>query len=293
VSISHQAHGPAKDAFDAAVLRFSAVLTQDERKRLLVGNINSLDEIQSMVHTALTRYNDKRSQSKTKKWLSRLASRISFYGNVIDVLVQHHPEYVSLAWGAFKFMFMVSDGHLSARLTTYHYYQAVQNHESVMAVLAKALSRIADALPRVEFYSILYPTARMRVAVEELFAHLLRFFVRALDWYQENTFSHIIHSITRPPEIRYQDTLELIDELSRRIDQLAVSASQAEIRTIHNKLNSLISKLDAGDARGLSSVLTKLDQHEQTLVDLGTKMVGKFIILIIRVGLEAKNNLPK
>jgi len=27
---------------------------------------------------------------------------------VFDVFVQHYPEYVSLAWGAFKFLFVVS-----------------------------------------------------------------------------------------------------------------------------------------------------------------------------------------
>ncbi|KAI3326320.1 hypothetical protein HD806DRAFT_532967 [Xylariaceae sp. AK1471] len=251
-----EAREPAKEAYKEAVSRFSAALTQDERKRLLVRSVNSLDEVQSMVHTALTRYTDRKSQSKAAKWLGRLSSRINFYGNIMDVLVQHHPEYVSLAWGAFKFLFL-----------------AVQNHETVLALLTKALSRIADALPRVEFYSLLYPTARMRIAVEELFAHLLRFFVRGLDWCQENTFFHIIHSITRPPELRYKDTLEQIDELSRRIDQLALTASQAEIRTIHNKLNSLILKLDAGNHDGLSSVLTKLENNEKSLMDLGTQLV--------------------
>ena len=33
--------------------------------------------------------------------------RVQYYGNVMDVLVQHHPEYVSLAWGTMKFFFVV------------------------------------------------------------------------------------------------------------------------------------------------------------------------------------------
>jgi len=31
-----------------------------------------------------------------------------YYGNIFDVLAQHHPEYVALAWGAMKFLLVVS-----------------------------------------------------------------------------------------------------------------------------------------------------------------------------------------
>lgn len=47
-------------------------------------------------------------QCKARKWLVALSERITYYGQIFDVLVQHHPEYVSLAWGTFKFVFMVS-----------------------------------------------------------------------------------------------------------------------------------------------------------------------------------------
>jgi len=30
-----------------------------------------------------------------------------YYGVIMDTLSQHHPEYVSLAWGAIKFLFIV------------------------------------------------------------------------------------------------------------------------------------------------------------------------------------------
>ena len=33
--------------------------------------------------------------------------RIHHYGKVMDVLVQQHPEYVALAWGAMKLVFGV------------------------------------------------------------------------------------------------------------------------------------------------------------------------------------------
>lgn len=51
---------------------------------------------------------DSKPTSKACKWLAVFSSRLIYYGNVLDVLSQHHPEYVSLAWGAFKFLFIVS-----------------------------------------------------------------------------------------------------------------------------------------------------------------------------------------
>ena len=44
---------------------------------------------------------------KARRWLNTFADRVVYYGNIMDVLVQHHPEYVSLAWGTFKLLFVV------------------------------------------------------------------------------------------------------------------------------------------------------------------------------------------
>lgn len=85
----------------------------------------------------------------------------------------------------------------------------------------------------------------MKTAIEELYAYLLKFLIRAVDWFQENPFQHILHSITRPPELRYNDLLEDIDHHSRRVDHLAVSGSQAELRAVHIEL-AHIKKLIVG-----------------------------------------------
>lgn len=45
--------------------------------------------------------------SKISGKLDEISSRIVYYGGVLDTLAQHHPEYVSLAWGAIKFVLMV------------------------------------------------------------------------------------------------------------------------------------------------------------------------------------------
>lgn len=63
-------------------------------------------DVQLELLNALKRY-ESTSESKARRWLVALSERIAFYGQVFDVLVQQHPEYVSLAWGTFKFIFQV------------------------------------------------------------------------------------------------------------------------------------------------------------------------------------------
>lgn len=121
------------------------------------------------------------------------------------------------------------------------------NHEHAIASLAKGISSIADALPRVELATLLYPTKKMMHAVEELYAYILRFFIRAHDWYREGTLRHILHSIIRPAELRYQDLLENIASCSRNIDQLAVSGSQVELREVHESLKAVTSQLERSE----------------------------------------------
>ena len=130
------------------------------------------------------------------------------------------------------------------------------NHETLISTVAKGLTQIADALPRVELANNLYPSKRMEHAVSELYAYVIKFFIRAYDWYRESTFSHVLHSITRPAELRYKDLLDKITDRSRSIDQLAVSGSQAEQREMHKKLNAFVAEQNSMAA--LVSDLKKL-----------------------------------
>lgn len=66
----------------------------------------SMLDVQLELLNALKHY-ESTLDSKARKWLVALSERIAFYGQMFDVLVQHHPEYVSLAWGTFKFIFQV------------------------------------------------------------------------------------------------------------------------------------------------------------------------------------------
>ena len=79
----------------------------------------------------------------------------------------------------------------------------------------------------------------MKQAVSVLYALIIKFLLRALEWYEEGKFAHAIHSITRPAALRYDDLLEDIGRATRRIADLAVTSSQAEQRDMHHELRAL------------------------------------------------------
>jgi len=72
----------------------------------------STDIFRSVAPTTATTFSQdtllSKAQTKACIWLMGLSEKILNYSNIFDVLVQNHPEYVSLAWGTFKLLFVVS-----------------------------------------------------------------------------------------------------------------------------------------------------------------------------------------
>lgn len=97
-------------AFEDGVKTFQE-MTKDSRKQILAREIldsYTMQDVLDVVQKASTHYHRGRSQSRVREYLSAFSHRVMHYGSVLDVLVQHHPEYTSLAWGAMKIVFGVS-----------------------------------------------------------------------------------------------------------------------------------------------------------------------------------------
>lgn len=103
--------------------------------------------------------------------------------------------------------------------------------------VSKALCRICEAVKHVQLNLLLYPTKDMQGQIGSLYAHLVRFAIRAVKWYREPRFLHMVTSITRPYSLRFKDIVEDIQDTIRQIDRLALGMSQAEQRQILLKLN--------------------------------------------------------
>jgi hypothetical protein len=87
----------AHKAFKHAVDIFQGDITKDPRKQYIAQGSTSIEELQQFVKDAKSRYEEKHKEHRGSKWLTRIAHRVLYYGNIADVLVQQHPEYVSLA----------------------------------------------------------------------------------------------------------------------------------------------------------------------------------------------------
>ena len=83
-------------------------MTNDERKRIRLTGMNSLEDVQAAVTEAQVKWESSRKAKMTRLWLARVLPKLQYYGDIMDMLVQQHPEYVSLAWGTMKFLFVVS-----------------------------------------------------------------------------------------------------------------------------------------------------------------------------------------
>ncbi|KXH49269.1 hypothetical protein CNYM01_06985 [Colletotrichum nymphaeae SA-01] len=181
-----------------------------------------MNDVQSAVESARQEYRTKSKGSKIQSALRTCSSRIMFYGAIFDTFSQHHPEYVSLGWGALKFLFV-----------------AVLNHEELLVEVSKAVSRIALVLPRIALHSVLYPTPRMQDAVSQLYAKIIEFALMAIKWYKKGKLSHSFTAIIKPFSLGFKPIVEEIAERSKHVDELANAAVKAEIRDLHAEMRDL------------------------------------------------------
>ncbi|KAJ3537715.1 hypothetical protein NM208_g6198 [Fusarium decemcellulare] len=238
----------AAEAFKKALMQAQSTFKNKESTKWqsdagIEGVLQSLKDSQRKYH----RHGD----SKVFKWATRLSSKIMFYGQVLDVLVQHHPEYVSLVWGAFKFLLM-----------------GVLNYETLVKELCKALCRIADALRHVQVNLLLYPTEAMQGHIERLYAQIIEFTIRAMKWYEKHPVLRAISALGSPFQLKFRDIVDDILETSRCIDRLALSMSQVEVRQM---------RLELGETRRVAeeikASLEKYSQlHYSGLIDTNRKI---------------------
>ena len=98
----------ADDAFNAAKEHFQQSSILSDREKAIVSSASCIEDVQQAVADSLAQYEAKSESSKTRKWLQKASEMLCHYGTILDVFVQHHPEYVALVWGTMKLLFVVS-----------------------------------------------------------------------------------------------------------------------------------------------------------------------------------------
>ena len=98
----------ATTAYLEARTLFRSSLNDEEYNLIFPPKTMTIHDVEEAVIAAREKYQNRSGQSKARKWLANCSKRVMYYGVIMDTLSQHHPEYVSLAWGALKFLFIVS-----------------------------------------------------------------------------------------------------------------------------------------------------------------------------------------
>ncbi|KAF3806906.1 hypothetical protein GCG54_00007157 [Colletotrichum gloeosporioides] len=255
----------AEDAFRAVQRYFLQSDTLTLGEKTLVTGSHSMEDIQGLVAATLESYEAAKRSSKTRGWLQKTSDIIFRYGTILDVFVQHHPEYVSLAWGA---MTLVSGRRKS-----------VVNHAETLKIVAKSTCQVGIRLSRVKADSTIYPTTNMRLAVENLYSCILEFLLIAHSWCKESKLRHFIDSFTRPHQLQYDNLLQRSVVASDNNAELAAIGSQAELRVMHTthsgKLEGILSAIEEAEKSykqqldGLTQVVSRLrvsnEKHERKL----------------------------
>ncbi|KAH8747124.1 hypothetical protein BGZ57DRAFT_917011 [Hyaloscypha finlandica] len=253
----------AHEAYTKAVEYFEKEFAGNEDVRgFLVGHTSIVD-VENTVEKAKREYEAKGQKRRTVlKWLNKLSLGIRYYSQALDMLAQHHPEYVALAWGAINFL-----------LT------GVINHAELIEELAKALTLIGNVLPGIKLAARLYQTEQMKDGIANLYVQIIHFFQRAARWYNKSSAGRALSSILKPFELDYQDTVDQIKLCSETINNIAHGASRAEIRDMH-----ITVQLIHGNLQGMQQ---KLHNMEVQLCEKELKM-SSHIDQVLQVAIANK-----
>ncbi|CAD0013668.1 unnamed protein product, partial [Aureobasidium pullulans] len=206
----------AQEAYKSATNAFKQELDKIE-SAILLGTPTCMEDLLAVIGNTRAQYTLKSSKwSKISRWLDLASSRVVYYSGVLDALAQHHPEYVSLAWGAIKFVLM-----------------GVVNHSELLAKFATAFSEIGEALNSALCSARLYGTADMQTHISELYLQIMRFLEKAVKWYSQNTFERVLSSMGRPWALSWKENVDSIHASVARVKDRSQTAMYAELRDTH------------------------------------------------------------
>lgn len=128
-----------------------------------------------------------------------------------------------------------------------------------MEEFAKAVTDIAEVLPRVKLNAQLYQTDRIKANISKLYAYILLFFKQILSWYQLSRTQKAISAFLNPFKLRLKTTVDEVKRCGSILDAAADSASRAETRSIHVLVQDMCGKI--------TDVETRIDNLSTSLTD--------------------------
>ncbi|KAJ9623983.1 hypothetical protein H2203_005430 [Taxawa tesnikishii (nom. ined.)] len=250
------------------------LLDSKEKAQWLDGNTSMVD-VASLVESKKAEYETSSEKRRViRKHFDMMSSRIMHYGQVMDMLSQHHPEYVALAWGTAKFVLM-----------------GILNHAELVNKFAQAFKETGDVLPRAAINADLYPTNFMKDIISKLYAYIMLFYHRAAIWYNMGPARRALSSVElqghriaagaelRDTHVKVQNTrialqsqFRLVEAQSSKIKDMQRTLVQVQLRlddllavgTSHKSISERIT-IDVGDMKPrtydiqISTIMSILD----------------------------------
>lgn len=244
----------SQTAFRNGLRIFKESLTKDPKKKDIADRLLAnctLDDVIKTITDAKDKYESSHGKSKTREVLTALSLRIVHYGKVMDVLVQQHPEYVSLVWGAMKLIF-----------------GGIVEHERTGMVIATALHEILETLPMIKLGTELYPNKALQESVSMLYAHIVEFLIRAQRHYEDNKFTHAVNSIINPTALKYGDVVQSIQKETKIIMRHMTVCSQAKIQDVHERTGTIHRMLNTVSYQIYFNQTRDQDSRQKTLAEI-------------------------
>jgi hypothetical protein len=99
----------AQEAYSEAIRYLERELRDDKKLSELLEGKTTIQDVKDVVEEAQQKYNESSSsETSAGRWLRKFSAKIIYYGQVLDLVSQYHPQYVALAWGTIKFVLTVS-----------------------------------------------------------------------------------------------------------------------------------------------------------------------------------------
>ncbi|KAI9764201.1 MAG: hypothetical protein M1840_008591 [Geoglossum simile] len=160
---------------------------------------------------------------QVKEGLHIFCSAAHRYTAVMDVLVQQHPEWLSLAYGAVKFLLVVS-----------------VNHQELKEKFVYHLENIGSQFEAMQIFVRLHPDERMVNAVSGAYAEFLKFLELSVSWCGENPLVRLGKSIASPWETRVQPHIQQLDKHVKDVQLRVKMHDSARISQLHNGFQHFI-----------------------------------------------------
>lgn len=108
--MSHQNLGmeTSREAYAKAVELWKKDQSNAAARLARIQDTYQIDDVLEIIREGKEKYAERTGKSKARRWLGALSSQVMYYGQIMDTLSQHHSEYMPLAWGTMKILFIVS-----------------------------------------------------------------------------------------------------------------------------------------------------------------------------------------